>query len=94
MANSVEVQLQKAIEMKETVINFAAILRSRMDDLSDMLDYFVRAGFPEDIARTYYNRYYSPDNLIIQDLSKKMLSDHVEFLDKVIDNLTKARDRQ
>lgn len=92
--NDVGIQLQKAIEMKETVKEFAATLKQRMSDLSDMLDHFVRAGFPEDIARTYYARYYTPDNQIINDLSSKMLSDHVDFLDNVISDLTQARDRQ
>lgn len=91
---NVQVQLQKAIEMKGTVQEFAAILTQRMSYLNDMLDYFVRGGFPEDIAKTYYINYYTPDNDIISDLSRKMLSDHVDFLDRVINNLKKAADRQ
>ncbi len=92
--NSVEVQLQKAIEMKGSVQEFAAILTQRMKDLNDMLDYFVRAGFPSDIAKTYHARYYTPDNQIVSELSRKMLSEHVDFLDNVISDLTRARDRQ
>ena len=92
--NSVEVQLQKAIEMKGTVQEFAAILTQRMNDLSDMLEHFVRAGFPSDIARTYHARYYTPDNQIVSELSRKMLTEHVDFLDDVIADLTIAKDRQ
>lgn len=92
--NNVETQLQKAIEMKGTVQEFAAILTQKMSDLSDTLEYYVRAGFPEDIARTYYSNYYTPDNEIVTDLSRKMLTEHVEFLNNVIADLTRARDRQ
>lgn len=91
---NVEVQLQKAIEMKGTVQEFAAILTQRMNELNDMLDYYVRSGFPEDIAKTYYINYYTPDNDIISDLSKKMMSKHVEFLDNVIVDLKRAKDRK
>ena len=94
MENSVEVQLQKAIEMKGTVQEFAAILTQRMNDYSDKLEYFVRAGFPRDIKDHYHARYYIPDNEIVSELSKKMLSEHVEFLDNVISDLTKAKNRQ
>lgn len=88
--NDVQVQLQKAIEMKSTVEEFAAILTQRMEDLADRLEHFVRAGFPSDIARTYYCNYYTPDNEIISDLSRKMLTEHVDFLDGVIEDLTKT----
>ena len=94
MENSVEVQLQKAIEMKGTVQEFAAILNQRMSDLREKLEYYVRVGFPRDIKDTYLVRYYAPDNAIISDLSSKMLSEHVDFLDKVISDLTQARNRQ
>lgn len=90
MANSVEVQLQKAIEMKGTVQDFSKILTQKMDDLEDMLAYYVRAGFPEDIAATYHGGYYQPDRAIIDDLSKDMQTRHVDFLDRVIAHLKGA----
>jgi hypothetical protein len=83
---SVEVQKQKAIEMREMVQEFAAKLTKNMNELSDDLDALVRGGFPEDVARNYYVGYYTPDNNIISDLNKKMLNDHVKFLDDVIAN--------
>lgn len=92
--NNVETQLQKAIEMKGTVEEFAGILTERMSNLYDQLQYYVRAGFPEDIAGTYTANYYAPDNEIITELSRKMLTEHVDFLDNVIADLTRARDRQ
>ena len=80
--------------MKETVLEFSAILTERMNDLSDRLSYYVRAGFPEDIERTYRFNYFNPDNEIIMDLSERMETAHVEFLDKVIERLRRAKDRQ
>ena len=91
---NVKVQLQKAMEMKDTVQEFAAILTQRMDNLSDMLNGFVRCGFPEDIAKTYHMNYYAPDYEIISDLNKKMLSEHVDFLDRVIGDLSRAAELQ
>lgn len=91
--NNVSTQLQKAIEMKGTVQEFAAILTGKMSVLCDNLEQSVRAGFPEDIAATYHARYYTPDNEIITALSKKMLTEHVDFLDKVIDDLRRAAGR-
>lgn len=90
MANNVQIQLQKAIEMKDTVKSFAKILTQRMNDLEETLSQYVKAGFPEDIAANYYNYYYSPDRAIIDDLSKDMLNRHVDYLDKVIAELTEA----
>ena len=94
MANSVEVQLQKAIEMKGTVQDFSKILTQKMNDLEDMLAYYVQAGFPEDIAATYHSGYYRPDRAIIDDLSKDMQTRHVDFLERVIAQLTEARDQK
>ena len=92
--NNVETQLQKAIEMKGTVQEFAAVLRQRMSDLYNTLQNSVRAGFPSDIADTYTANYYAPDNEIIEELSRKMLTEHVEFLDNVIADLDRAKNRK
>lgn len=92
--NNVETQLQEAIEMKGTVQEFAAILTDRMSNLYEQLQYYVRAGFPSDIADTYTTNYFAPDNEIITELSRKMLTEHVEFLDNVIADLTRAKNRQ
>lgn len=94
MANSVEIQLQKAIEMKETVQDFSKILIQKMDDLNDMREYYVRAGFPTDIADTYRDYYYVPDRKIIEALSKDMMTRHVDFLDRVIAQLTEAKNQK
>ena len=92
--NNVETQLQKAIEMKGTVQEFAAVLRQRMSDLYNTLQNSVRAGFPSDIADTYTANYYAPDNEIIEELSRKMLTEHVELLDNVIADLDRAKNRK
>ena len=92
--NSVEVQLQKAIEMKGTVQDFSKILTQKMNDLEDMLEYYVRAGFPEDIARTYHGGYYVPDRSIIDALSRDMQTRHVNFLNRVIAELTEAKNQK
>jgi hypothetical protein len=94
MANNVEMQLQRAIEMKGKVQEFAANLTRKMNDLEDTLVQSVRAGFPEDIAGTYHEGYFVPDRTIIDDLSKDMLTRHVDFLDRVIDRLTEATDQK
>lgn len=92
--NNVETQLQKAIEMKGTVQEFAEVLQQEMSNLYDTLQNSVRAGFPSDIADTYTANYYAPDNEIIEELSKKMRTEHVNFLDEVIADLTRAKNRQ
>lgn len=92
--NSVEVQLKKAIEMKDKVIQFAGDLVIKMQDLEAYLEQSVRAGFPEDIAKKYHEFYYVPDNNLIGTLSETMRKNHVDFLERVIENLTKARDQR
>ena len=94
MANNVEMQLQRAIEMKDKVQVFSKILDQHMKDLEDMLYQSVRAGFPEDIAATYHSRYYEPDRSIIEALSNDMNTRHVNFLDEVIADLNAARDQK
>lgn len=94
MANNLEIQKQKAIEMKGKVQEFAAILKHRMDNLEDTLVQSVRAGFPEDIAATYHGRYYTPDRSIIDELQKDMLDRHVNYLDRLIADLTDAINQQ
>lgn len=90
MANNLEIQRQKAIEMKGKVQEFAAILKHRMDNLEDTLEQSVRAGFPEDIAATYHGRYFTPDKNIIDALQIDMLDRHVNYLDRLIADLTDA----
>ena len=90
MANNVEVQLRKAIEMKEKVQVFAVVIKQRMDDMENTLWQSVRAGFPEDIAGTYHGRYFVPDRKIIERLRNDMLDKHVSFLNDVIADLTDA----
>lgn len=87
--NNVEIQLQKAIEMREMVQEFAEKLTQQMSDLNDEIDNFVRMGFPEDIAQKYRYYYFIPDNEIISQLSQEILNDHMAFLDKVIAILKK-----
>ena len=94
MANNLEMQLQRAIEMKGKVQKFAATLTQKMDDLEDTLAQSVRAGFPEDIAATYHGGYFVPDRTIIDDLSKDMLERHVDYLDRVIERLKPAIDQK
>lgn len=94
MANNVEMQLQRAIEMKGKVQEFSKILDQHMKDLEDMLYQSVRAGFPEDIASTYHSSYYSPDRSIIDALSNDMNTRHVNFLDDVIADLTEAKNQK
>lgn len=88
--NNLGVQKQKAIEMKGKVQEFAAVLTNKMDDLEDDLVQSVRAGFPRDIAETYHGGYYSPDRSIIDGLSKDMLTRHVDYLNRLIADLTDA----
>lgn len=88
--NNVQTQLQKANEMRDLVQEFAAILTHKMDDIEGKLESSVRAGFPEDIAKHYYEFYFTVDREIVDGLSQKMLSDHVDFLDRVIGNLSHA----
>lgn len=92
--NNVGVQLQKAQEMKAKVEEFSQILTQRMGEVEDNLENYVRAGFPEDIAATYHGGYYVPDRSIIDDLSKDMRTMHVDFLDRVIRDLTEAGDQK
>ena len=94
MANSVEIQLQKAIEMKEKTQEFSRILTRTMEELESMLEQFVRAGFPEDIAGTYYGGYYMPDRNIVDTLSNDIQTRHVDFLNRVIDDLKGAVDQK
>lgn len=91
MANSVEIQWQKAIEMKAKVEEFEKMLYHKMRTLEDMLDSYVRMGFPEDIASKYHCVYFSQEQQVINDVRHRMSKDHVEFLDKVITDLNDAR---
>lgn len=88
--NNVQTQLLRAQSMKDKVLAFAPELTARMEELENTLYQSVQAGFPEDIAQTYYSGYYTPDRETIDDLSNDMLSRHVDFLDRVIANLSKA----
>ena len=94
MPNNVRTQLEKTIEMKTVTQKFAQILRFRMDDLNNRLEQYVRMGFPEDIAQTYYSNYLTPCNGIISDLSRNMEREHVEFLDSIIVELKKITEIQ
>ena len=94
MANDTRIQLQKTIEMRETVKSFAAILTQKMNNLEDTLAQYVNAGFPEDIAETYHGYYYTPDRAIIDELSKDMITHHVDFLNRVIADLQGAGDEK
>ena len=90
MANNVQTQLQRAIEMKGRAQSFSVELIQKMNQLAEALGDAVRSGFPEDIAETYRGGYYAPDRAIIEDLSRDMQSRHVDFLDRVISHLQKA----
>ena len=92
--NSIEVQLQKAIEMKEKVQDFAKNLQLRMDSIRNTLDEYIRAGFPVDIADHYRSIYYEPDRESINGLCQSMLNEHVEYLEGLIKVFIKIRDRR
>lgn len=88
---NVQQQLSKAVQMRESVFNFSSMLRSRVAMFNENLDFFVRAGFPEDLAMNYRARYFSSTENEIEELCGIMLSRHVEFLDSVIENLEKVK---
>lgn len=90
MPNNVQVQLQRAIEMRGNIEVFSNVLTQKMNNLRDTLESHVRAGFPEDIAYTYYSRYFVPDNEVITNLSNRMRSEHIAFIDNLIKNLNGA----
>ncbi len=90
--NNVQTQLQKAIEMRETIIKFVDILNNRMQEYDDSLKYYVRMGFPVDISETYRINYFDPDYEIIRDLSSRMQREHIDYIDKAINALRKAAD--
>lgn len=90
MPNNVQTQLQRAIEMKGKVEVFSNVLTQKMNNLRNTLESHVRAGFPEDIARTYYSKYFVHDNEIISNLSSKMRNNHIAYLDEVIKYLNGA----
>lgn len=92
--NNVEIQLQKAIEMRKMVQEFAEKLTQQMSNLNDEIDNYVRMGFPEDIAQKYRYYYFIPDNEIISQLSQEMLKEHIAFLDNVIVILERAINRK
>ena len=94
MANNVHIQLQKAERMKETIRVFSINLTSNMNELKRKLNDYVNMGFPEDIAETYYERYYLPENKTIENLSTDMLNNHRAFLDRVIEHLNDSLHRQ
>lgn len=91
---NVGVELQKAIETKETIEFFSKAIVERMDEIEERLTYFVQMGFPEDIARKYYQRYYLQDRQIIDNLSADMQSRHVDFFERVIDDLKASVDQE
>lgn len=91
MANNVETQWQKAIEMKGKVQEFEQMLGHSMNTLEGMLDTYVRHGFPEDIASKYHRNYFIPEQETIEEVRYAMCNEHVDFLDRVIKELDKAR---
>ena len=93
MANNVEIQWRKACEMRDKVQVFERRLTYNMRTLDEMLIDYVRCGFPEDIARKYYQNYYTPENQTIEEVSQDMRQRHVDFLDRVIAILDDARNQ-
>ncbi|MDR1348068.1 MAG: hypothetical protein LBJ63_06540 [Prevotellaceae bacterium] len=91
---SLEVQIQKMLEMRGTLHDFCKMLDARMDGLNDKLNEYVMQGFPTEIASTYYSRYYMNESQAINNLTQVVQTSHYDYIDNVVSDLKISLGRQ
>ena len=90
---NVRTQLNKAKEMRESVIKFADSLDFFVRTLNEDLDFYVRAGFPEDVAESYKAKYLQPASMNLEGIANFMRKEHAQYLTVVIDELEGVKGR-
>jgi len=89
-----EVQKQKMLEMRSFLGDFCVILNNRIDGLKDRLEQYVAQGFPSDIAMYYAQSYYMPEKQEIDHLIQTIQTEHYNYIDEVVSDITAAMNRQ
>ena len=88
MANmSLEVQIQKMLEMRAYLGEFCAKLNSGMDNLRNQLHQNVAMGFPIEIAATYEQAYYTTEKQEIDRLIQTIQTTHFDYIDGIVSDL-------
>ncbi|MBR2015513.1 MAG: hypothetical protein IJ998_08885 [Alistipes sp.] len=83
--NNVKTQLERAIDMRERIFNFSTMVESTGVNLIQDLEYWVKMGFPEDIAQHYYHRYLKDDIEKMNQIVIEMKNRHSKFVDEIIE---------
>jgi hypothetical protein len=88
-----EVQIAKLYEMREYLSDFSHMMYDHMRELHDELSLNKAQGFPTEIADRYEQRHYAPARTTIEQMSQRIYTLHYNYIDGVIEDLERARNR-
>lgn len=81
---SLDVQIQKMLEMKAFLGEFCIKLNTGMTDLKNKLHQNRAMGFPKEIAAHYEAAYYNPEKSKIDQLVQTIQSAHYKYISDVV----------
>lgn len=86
-------QIQKLQEMKSDLWNFCSLMQNQMSGLHSNLLTYKQQGFPKEIADKYEQRHYATAKNTIDQMTSRINTLHMNYLDGVIADLTRAVNR-
>lgn len=84
---TIEEQIEGLRKTKTILENFATLMEIRMSKAEDKLDELESMSLPVEIAEKYRFRYLEDDKSIINELVHTIRTDHVDYIEKKIDQL-------
>lgn len=88
-----EVQIAKLNEMKDYLREFSQMMRDHMEELRNELYMNKAQGFPAEISDRYEQRHYAPARQTIEQMTQRIYTLHYNYIDGVIEDLTRALNR-
>jgi hypothetical protein len=88
-----ETQIQKLQDMKSDLNEFAIIMNNHMEELRQNLYNYKAQGFPREISDKYEQRHYAPARMTVEQMISRIYTLHYNYIDGVIEDLTRALNR-
>ena len=81
---SLDLQIQKMLEMKAFLGEFCIKLNAGMTGLKGKLDTNRAMGFPKEVAARYEASYYTPEKAKIDQLVQTIQNTHYKYINDVV----------
>lgn len=91
---SLEEQIRCMQEMRDYLESFCKIMGDVMESMDGVIGFLKSTGFSVETEETYRHNYYRPACDTVEDVINNIHTRHFDYIDRVIENLERAKNQQ